>query len=92
MENAGDITWATAFRNLRDVCTGCIQRQHVTRRFAVKAVALAAFMACVGIAAGIKWPPYWWVFTLAVIVWAGALVAPAVLYLGRRVRRRYQGR
>ncbi len=57
-------------------------------RFAVKAVALAAFLACLGIAAGIKWPPYWWVFTLAVIVWAGALAAPAALYLGRLIQRR----
>lgn len=65
-----------------------LKQGRLTRRLAVKAVSLAAFLACLGIAAEIKWPPYWWVFTLAVIVWAGALLAPAVLYLGRRVQRR----
>ena len=69
-----------------------LRQGRLTRRFAVKVVVLAAFMACLGIAAGIKWPPYWWVFTLAVIVWAGALLAPAVLYVGRRIGRRFQGR
>ena len=69
-----------------------LQHGRLTRRFAVRAVALAAFMAFLGIAAGIKWPPYWWVFTLVVIGWAGALVVTAALYLGRRVRRAFQGR
>ena len=69
-----------------------LEQGRLTRRFAVRAVAVAAFMACLGIAAGIKWPPFWWVFTLAVIVWAGALLAPAVAYLGRRIQRRFQGR
>ncbi len=65
-----------------------LQHGRLTSRLAVKAVALAVFLACLGIAAGINWPPYWWVFTLAVIVWAVALLAPAVLYLGKRVQRR----
>ena len=63
-----------------------------THRFAVQTVAVAAFLAGVGIAVGIKWPPYWWVFTLAVIVWAAALLAPTTLYLARRIRRPFQGR
>ncbi len=69
-----------------------LRQGRFTHRFAVKAVSLAAFLACLGIAAGIRWPPYWWVFTLAVIVWAGVLLAPAVPYLGRRVGRLFQGR
>ena len=56
--------------------------------FAVKALVLAAAMACLGIAAGINWPPYWWVFTAAVIVWVGALLVHPVRYLGRRIQRR----
>ena len=69
-----------------------LKEGRLTRSFAVKTVALATVMACMGIAVGIKWPPYWWVFTLAVIVWAGALLAPPVFYLGRRMVRRFQGR
>ena len=60
----------------------------LTRSFAVKAVALATIMACFGIAVGINWPPYWWVFTLAVIVWVGFLLATPVFYLGRRIQGR----
>ena len=69
-----------------------LQQGRLTRSFAVKSVAVATVIACLGIAAGINWPPYWWVFTLAVIVWAGALLAPPVFYLGRRMGRRFQGR
>lgn len=65
-----------------------LRQGRLTRRFAVKTVALAVFIACLGIAVGIKWPPYWWVFTLAAIVWAAALLTPAVLYLGRRIQGR----
>ncbi len=65
-----------------------LQQGSLTRPFAVKTVALAAIMACLGIAAGINWPPYWWVFTLAVIVWAGALLVPLAHYLRRRIQRR----
>ena len=69
-----------------------LQQGRLTRSFAVKSVAVATVIACLGIAAGINWPPYWWVFTLAVIVWAGALLTPPVFYLGRRMGRRFQGR
>ena len=62
------------------------------RRFAVWVFTSAASLACIGIAAGINWPPYWWVFTLAVIVWVAALLAPVAMYLGRGVGRRFQGR
>ena len=65
-----------------------LQQGSLTRPFAVKAVALAAIMACLGIAAGINWPPYWWVFTLVVIVWAGAFLVPPARYLRRRIQRR----
>ncbi len=65
-----------------------LQQGRFTRRFAVKAVALAAIMACLGIAAGVNWPPYWWVFTMVVIVWAGALLVPPLRYLRRRLQRR----
>ena len=60
--------------------------------FQVKAVSLAAGIACIGIAGGINWPPYWWVFTLAFFVWLGAMLVPAAGYLGRRFKRRFQGR
>jgi hypothetical protein len=60
--------------------------------FQVKPISLASVIACVGIAAGINWPPYWWVFTLVVLVWVGALVVPAASYLGRRLAARVQRR
>ncbi len=69
-----------------------LQQGSLTSRFAVKAAALVALIACVGIAAEIKWPQYWWVFTLAAIVWGGALLATPLLSLGRRMRGRLQGR
>lgn len=65
-----------------------IQPGGLNRSFAVKAVGLATFMACLGIAAGIKWPPYWWVFTLVMIVWGGAFLAPVAFYVRRRIQRR----
>lgn len=58
----------------------------------LKPISLAAVIACFGIAAGINWPPYWWVFTLAVLVWAGVLAVPAAGYLGRRLAARVQRR
>ena len=69
-----------------------LQKGRLTRSLAVKTMALAAFIACLGIAAGINWPPYWWVFTLAVMAWAGALLTPPVFYLGKRLGRGIQGR
>ena len=60
--------------------------------FQVKPISLAALIACIGIAAGINWPPYWWVFTLAVLVWIGALVVPLAGYLGRGLVARVQRR
>ena len=65
-----------------------LQQGSLTRPFAVKAVALAAIMACIGIAAGVNWPPYWWVFTLVVFLWAGALLVSLADYLRRRIQRR----
>ncbi len=65
-----------------------VQPGRLARSYQVKAVALATLIACFGIAAGINWPPYWWVFTLAALVWAGALLVPPVGYLARRVQGR----
>lgn len=71
---------------------GELQQGRSSHRFAVKAIALAVFLACLGIAIGIKWPPYWWVFTLVAIAWAGTLLAQVLLFLGRRIERRFHGR
>ena len=60
--------------------------------FQVKAVSLTAGIACIGIAGGINWPPYWWVFTLAFLVWTGAILVPPAKYLGRGIKKRLQGR
>ena len=67
-----------------------VEPGRLARSFAVKAAALATVIACIGMAGGINWPPYWWVFTLAFLVWLGALLVPAVGYLGRRLKRRFQ--
>ncbi len=64
------------------------QPERLSRSFQVKAVSVALLMVCVGIAGGINWPPYWWVFTVAALVWGGSLLVPAAGYLGRRVQRR----
>ena len=64
------------------------QAGRLARSCQVKTVSLAALIGCLGIAAGINWPPYWWVFTLAVLVWAGALLVSPAAYLARR----FQGR
>ena len=64
------------------------KQEDITRSFGVRIVALAAFMGCLGIAAGINWPPYWWVFTLAVIVWVGSLLLFPLPLLWRRIQRR----
>ena len=69
-----------------------VEPGRLARSFAVKAAALATVIACIGMAVGINWPPYWWVFTLAFLVWLGALSVPPVVYLGMRLRRRFQGR
>ncbi len=69
-----------------------LQQGRSTHRLAVKTVALAVLLACLGIAAGIKWPPYWWVFTLVAIAWAGVLLAQALLFLGRWIETRFHGR
>ncbi len=69
-----------------------VEPGRLARSFAVKAASLATAIAGIGIAGGINWPPYWWVFTLALLVWLGALLVPAVGYLGRRLKRRFQGR
>ncbi len=65
-----------------------VQPGRLARSYQVKAVALATVIGCFGIAAGINWPPYWWVFTLAVLVWLGALLVSLVGYLARRVQGR----
>ena len=54
----------------------------------VKGVVLATAIACVGIANGINWPLYWWVFTLATLAWVGSMLIPAVAYLSRKVQGR----
>ncbi len=64
------------------------QPGRLSRSFQFKAIAVAAVVLCVGIAGGINWPPYWYVLTLAVFVWGGSLLVPAVAYLRRRVQRR----
>ncbi len=64
------------------------QPGRLVRSYQVKAVAVATAIACFGIAAGINWPPYWWVFTLAALVWAGALLVPLAAYLARRIQGR----
>jgi len=76
-----------AYLAIRDVEPG-----RITGSFQVKAVSLAAGIACIGIAGGINWPPYWWVFTLAFLVWAGAVLVQPAKYLGGRIRKRFQGR
>ena len=67
-----------------------LRQGEFTRRFAVLVFTLAALMACIGIAAGINWLPYWWLFTLATIGWVVALLAPVARFLGRRVGRRFR--
>jgi len=69
-----------------------VEPGRLASRFQVKPIILAAVIACVGIAAGINWPPYWWVFTVAVLVWVGALAVPTAGYLGRRLAARVQRR
>ena len=69
-----------------------VEPRRLARSFGVKSAGLAPVIACIGMAGGINWPPYWWVFTLVVIVWAGAVLARPVNYLGRRLGRRIQRR
>jgi len=60
----------------------------LSRSVQAKAIGLATVIACVGIAGGINWPPYWWVFTLAVIAWIVTIATPAIGYVARRIQRR----
>ena len=69
-----------------------VEPRRLARSFGVKSAGLATVIACIGMAGGINWPPYWWVFTLAFFVWLGAMLVPAAGYLGRRFKRRFQGR
>ena len=57
------------------------------RNFSVKVLGLATLIICVGIAAGIHWPPYWWVFTLAVLVWVVSVIVSVASSLIRRSQR-----
>ncbi|NQW22888.1 MAG: hypothetical protein HQ475_05525 [SAR202 cluster bacterium] len=65
-----------------------LQQGTLARQFAIKVAAVGAAMVCLGIAVEIKWPPYWWVFTLLVFVWLGAILAPPVIGLARRIQGR----
>ena len=69
-----------------------VEPRRLARSFGVKSAGLATVIACIGMAGGINWPPYWWVFTLAFFVWLGAMLVPVAGYLGRRFKRRFQGR
>ena len=60
----------------------------LTGSLSVKVMASATAIACVGIACGINWPPYWWVFTLATLAWVGSMLVPSVTYLYRKIQRR----
>tara|TARA_B100001123_G_scaffold76319_2_gene86146 strand:- start:1696 stop:2229 length:534 start_codon:yes stop_codon:yes gene_type:complete len=61
----------------------------VTRNHGNVTLAVALALVAVGIAAGINWPPYWWVFTVFVIWWLAAVFIPPVLLLARRVQGRW---
>ena len=65
-----------------------VEEGRLFRCLNAKAIGLATVIGCLGIAAGINWPPYWWVFTLAVIAWLVTLAVPALCYLFRRIQRR----
>ena len=65
-----------------------VEEGRLFRSLNAKAIGLATVIGCLGIAAGINWPPYWWVFTLAVIAWLVTLAVPALCYLFRRIQRR----
>ena len=64
----------------------------LAQSFPVRAIAVATVILCLGIAGGINWPPYWWVFTLALLVWGGSLLVPVITYISIRVISRGQGR
>lgn len=57
------------------------------RNFSVKLLGMATLIVCVGIAGGIKWPPYWWTFTLAVLVWVVFLIVSITSSMIRRSQR-----
>ncbi|MBC8281989.1 MAG: hypothetical protein H8E48_14490 [Chloroflexi bacterium] len=65
-----------------------VQAARLSRSVQAEAMGLATVIACLGIAAGINWPPYWWFFTLAVIAWLLTTMIPAIGYLKGRVQRR----
>ena len=67
---------------------GDVQGGRLSNSIHAKALGLATVIACMGIAAGINWPPYWWVFTLAVIGWVLTTMIPAIGYLKSQVQRR----
>lgn len=64
----------------------------LAQSFPVRAIAVATVILCLGIAGGINWPPYWWVFTLTLLVWGGSLLVPVITYISRRVISSRQGR
>ena len=60
----------------------------LSRSLHAKAIALPTVVGCLGIAAGINWPPYWWVFSLSVTFWVVTLGISALSYWIRRLQRR----
>ncbi|MBC8281084.1 MAG: hypothetical protein H8E48_09895 [Chloroflexi bacterium] len=65
-----------------------VEEGRLSRSLHAKAIGLATIIACLGIAGGINWPPYWWVFTLAVIGWLVTVAILVFSYLARRIQRR----
>jgi len=57
------------------------------RDFSAKVLGLATLIICVGIACGINWSPYWWVFTLAVLVWVVSVIVSVASSLIRQSQR-----
>ena len=55
--------------------------------FSVKLFGMATLIVCVGIAGGSKWPPYWWTFTLAVLVWVVFVIVSITSSMIRRSQR-----
>lgn len=64
------------------------QEGRLARSTQAKSIVLATVIAGVGIAADVTWPPYWWVFTLAVIAWVSTLTIPIFGYLAEKIQRR----
>ena len=57
------------------------------RNFSVKLLGMATLFICIGIAGGIKWPPYWWTFTLVVLVWVVFVIVSMTSSMIRRSQR-----